>query len=59
MNSMPQHDVAKGSGQIEFLRAKPTTFSNLVAKKPGPSWPAGRSPTVILFVAVVLTKFVY
>jgi len=33
--------VAKGSGQIEFARAIPTTFSKLVAKKPGPSKPGG------------------
>ena len=41
MNSIPQHEVAKGNGQIEFARAKPTACSNLVAKKPGPSRPAG------------------
>jgi hypothetical protein len=35
MNSIPQHEVANGKGQIEFLRAKPTAFSNEVAKKPG------------------------
>jgi hypothetical protein len=32
---MPQHEVAKGNGQMEFFRAKPTTLSNVVAKKPG------------------------
>ena len=46
MNSMPQHDVANGSGHIEFLRAMPTTFSRLVAKKPAPSTPGGLSPSV-------------
>ncbi len=38
---MPQQEVAKGSGQIEFLRAMPTTLSIEVAKKPGPSIPSG------------------
>src|ERR1700749_2988667 len=41
MNSMPQQDVAKGKGQMEFFRASPTAFSNEVAKNPGPSIPAG------------------
>jgi hypothetical protein len=35
MNSIPQQDVAKGNGQMEFFRASPITFSKLVAKKPG------------------------
>jgi hypothetical protein len=41
MNSIPQQDVANGKGHKEFLRAKPTTSSNFVAKKPGPSSPSG------------------
>src|SRR4030095_6363522 len=41
MNSIPQHEVAKGSGHSEFLRASPTILSRLVAKKPGPSNPSG------------------
>jgi hypothetical protein len=36
MNSIPQHDVANGSGQMEFLRASPTTLSREVVKKPSP-----------------------
>jgi hypothetical protein len=39
INSIPQHEVANGKGQIEFARANPTALSNEVAKKPGPSMP--------------------
>src|SRR5690242_13744623 len=53
MNSIPQHDVAKGNGQIEFLRAKPTTLSRLVAKNPVPSIPSGFSEMVITFELLV------
>src|SRR5258708_2182490 len=48
MNSMPQQEVANGSGQIEFFRARPTTFSRLVAKNPAPSSPSGLSATFTL-----------
>jgi hypothetical protein len=48
MNSIPQHDVAKGKGQIEFFRANPTTFSRLVAKNPAPSIPGGFAEILIL-----------
>ena len=41
MNSIPQHEVAKGRGQSEFFRAKPTAKSSFVAKKPAPSTPTG------------------
>jgi hypothetical protein len=41
MNSIPQQEVAKGKGHKEFLRAKPTTWSKDVAKKPAPSIPSG------------------
>ena len=41
MNSIPQHDVAKGKGHNEFLRAIPTTSSSFVTKNPGPSKPSG------------------
>jgi hypothetical protein len=41
MNSMPQHEVAKGRGHKEFLRANPTTELNCVAKKPSPPIPSG------------------
>ena len=40
---MPQQEVAKGKGQIELLRAKPTASASLVAKKPSPLKPAGAS----------------
>jgi hypothetical protein len=43
MNSIPQQEVAKGKGQIEFLRANPTTLSSEVAKKPGAAYPSGGS----------------
>jgi hypothetical protein len=33
--------VAKGKGHKEFLRAKPTTELNCVAKKPSPPIPSG------------------
>ena len=36
LGSIPQQDVAKGNGQIEFLRASPTTSLSLVAKNPSP-----------------------
>jgi hypothetical protein len=39
INSIPQHEVANGSGHIELALAKPTTFSKEVAKNPGPSIP--------------------
>jgi hypothetical protein len=45
MNSIPQHDVANGNGQMEFFLAIPTTLSKLVAKNPAPSYPGGFSPT--------------
>jgi hypothetical protein len=31
INSIPQHDVAKGKGQTEFARATPNTFSREVS----------------------------
>jgi hypothetical protein len=37
MNSMPQQLVAKGKGQMLFLRARPTASSMLVAMKPVPT----------------------
>jgi hypothetical protein len=43
MNSIPQQDVANGNGQMEFLRASPTTLSNIVAKRPGEEYPSGGS----------------
>jgi len=36
MNSIPQQEVAKGKGHIEFARAIPITWSKRVAKNPSP-----------------------
>jgi hypothetical protein len=47
MNSIPQQEVAKGKGQMEFLRANPTTSLNLEAKKPSPWYPSGISTRLI------------
>jgi hypothetical protein len=41
INSIPQHEVAKGNGQIELALPKPTALSIVVAKKPAPSIPGG------------------
>jgi hypothetical protein len=41
MNSIPQQEVAKGRGHMEFFLAKPTTLSREVAKKPSPICPSG------------------
>ena len=41
MNSIPQQDVANGKGHNECERARPTTLSREVAKKPDPSIPGG------------------
>jgi hypothetical protein len=61
MNSIPQHEVAKGNGHIEFFRARPTTFSRLVAKKPAPSSPSGFGPIAgadtIWLLSGILTLF--
>ena len=63
MNSIPQQEVAKGSGQMEFLRARPTTLSIEVAKKPGPSIPSGAwvSVTFVEDAGIVFTVvcFIY
>jgi hypothetical protein len=47
MNSIPQHEVAKGRGQMEFFLANPTTLSKEVAKKPSPMCPSGISTSLI------------
>src|SRR5690606_17829546 len=58
INSIPQHDVANGSGHKEFALAKPITLSKDVAKNPAPSTPGGASANVtllmIFFVIVAL-----
>jgi hypothetical protein len=41
INSIPQHEVAKGNGQSELALANPTTSLNFVAKKPSPEYPGG------------------
>jgi hypothetical protein len=50
MNSIPQQEVAKGNGQIEFFLAKPTTSSSFVAKKPAPSIPSGAFTLFIVLI---------
>jgi hypothetical protein len=47
INSIPQQEVANGSGQSELARAIPTSLSIDVAKNPGPSIPGGASAIVI------------
>jgi hypothetical protein len=51
INSIPQHDVANGSGHSELARAKPTTLSKDVAKKPDPSMPGGASANFISLIS--------
>jgi hypothetical protein len=41
INSIPQQEVAKGKGQSEFARARPTALSKVVAKNPEPVTPGG------------------
>ncbi|MNE93205.1 hypothetical protein D3C80_1910250 [compost metagenome] len=55
MNSMPQHDVAKGKGQSELARAKPTTSFSFVAKKPSPTTPSGGA-TIFIFESLIFVK---
>jgi hypothetical protein len=43
INSIPQQDVAKGNGQIEFFLASPTALSKDVANNPGEEYPSGGS----------------
>jgi hypothetical protein len=50
MNSIPQQEVAKGSGQMEFFRASPTTSLSLVVKNPSPLKPSGMGPIPIAVV---------
>src|SRR5690606_42070233 len=45
--SISQDEVAKGSGQSEWLHAKPITLLNLVAKKPSPSKPSGGVASIL------------
>jgi hypothetical protein len=49
INSIPQQEVAKGSGHKELARAIPTTLSIRVAKNPGPSIPGGASALRSIF----------
>jgi hypothetical protein len=51
---MPQHDVANGSGQIEFFRASPITLSKFVANNPGAEYPSGGS-TVLYGVVIIVS----
>jgi hypothetical protein len=47
MNSIPQQEVAKGKGHMEFFLANPTTSLNFEAKKPSPWCPSGISAILI------------
>src|SRR5690606_17555862 len=47
MNSIPQHDVANGSGHNELALANPIALSSVVAKKPDPSTPGGAGANLI------------
>jgi hypothetical protein len=57
MNSIPQHEVAKGRGQRELARARPTRLSKLVAKKPAPSIPGGASATFTVDESLILLSY--
>src|SRR4249920_3756951 len=57
MNSIPQQEVAKGRGHIEFLRASPTASLSLVAIKPSPVCPSGISTMLIEFFVSAGTVF--
>jgi hypothetical protein len=48
---MPQHEVAKGNGHIEFFLANPITLSKVVAKIPGAVYPSGGSDLLYLGVS--------
>src|SRR5690606_3331674 len=50
INSIPQHEVANGSGHREFALASPITLSKDVAKNPAPSTPGGASANVTLLM---------
>jgi len=47
MNSIPQQDVAKGKGHMEFFLASPTTSLNFAAKNPSPCYPSGIEATLM------------
>jgi len=51
MNSIPQQDVANGSGHSELARAKPIALSNDVAKNPDPWMPGGASANFMSLIA--------
>jgi hypothetical protein len=59
INSIPQHDVAKGRGQSEFALANPIALSNDVAKNPAPSTPGGASAKVILLITLFVFLLYY
>jgi hypothetical protein len=54
MNSIPQHEVANGNGQMELLLASPITLSKVVAKNPGAEYPSGE--LTLLYVGVLFSK---
>jgi hypothetical protein len=49
MNSIPQQEVANGSGHSELARASPMVLSIVVAKNPGPSYPGGIAACFTIF----------
>jgi hypothetical protein len=53
MNSIPQHEVAKGNGHNELALAKPTTSFSFVAKNPSPTTPSGGA-TIFVFVLITI-----
>jgi hypothetical protein len=55
INSIPQQEVAKGKGQSELARAKPTTSFSVVAKKPSPTTPSGGA-TIFVFESLILNS---
>jgi hypothetical protein len=57
MNSMPQHDVANGNGQIECFLAIPIALSKEVAKNPGPSTPSGACTTFTIYKLILNSEF--
>jgi hypothetical protein len=59
MNSIPQHEVAKGNGHNENFLAIPITLLSLVAKKPSPSKPSGAGALVIIvgFLSDIVVDF--
>jgi hypothetical protein len=58
INSIPQQEVAKGKGQSELARAKPTTSLSFVAKKPSPTTPSGGA-TIVVFESLISNSYFF